>query len=132
MDPGVIGASVPIFMFAMIAVIVVVSRYFKAREREALQATLRAAIERGQPLPPEVVDAISRDARPMPSSGRDLRAGIIWVGIAAGIVGFAYALGFSDEAADAFWPMIGIACFPGFIGFAFLVMAALNRGRGRD
>ncbi|MEI9965941.1 MAG: DUF6249 domain-containing protein [Caulobacteraceae bacterium] len=125
------GILVPITMFLVIGAVIIAPRYFKNREREALQATLRAAIERGQPLPPEVIDAISRDARPAPSSARDLRTGVIWIGIAAGLVGLAYALGYSEDAADAFWPLIGTACLPGFIGLAFLVMAGLNRGKGK-
>ena len=123
---------VPISFFLMIAVIVIAPRYFKSREREALQATLRAAIEKGQPLPPEVIDAISSDARPAPSAARDLRTGIIWLGVAAGLTGMAYAIGYmNDEAAHAFWPTLGIAAFPAFIGLAFLILAAINRGKGK-
>ena len=55
------GIFVPITLFLVVAVIVIAPRYFRSREREALQATLRAAIEKGQPLPPEVIDTISRD-----------------------------------------------------------------------
>ena len=125
------GILVPITLFLVIGAVIVAPRYFKSREREALQATLRAAIEKGQPLPPEVIDAISHDARPMPSAGRDLRAGIIWLGVAFGLVGCAYALGYSEDAADAFWPTLAFAAFPGFIGLAYIVMSLLNRGRGK-
>ena len=117
------------FWGAVVA-LVLVPRYFKSRERQALQSTLRAAIEKGQPLPPEMIDAMSRDARPAPSGARDLRAGIVWLGIAAGLVGFAYALGYSGDGAEAFWPMIGIACIPGFIGVAYVTIAMFNRGKG--
>ncbi len=124
------GISVPIVFFLVIAVIVIAPRYFRSREREALQATLRAAIEKGQPLPPEVIDSISRDTKPVPSAARDLRTGIIWLGVAVGLCAFAYAIGYMDEdASDAFWPLIGCAAFPGFIGLAFLLMAAINRGK---
>jgi hypothetical protein len=132
MDAGSIGAlSGPAF-FVMIAAIVSVPRWFRVREREALQATLRAAIEKGQPLPPEVIDAIGRDARPVPSSGRDLRTGIILLCVAAafaamGVVGGYY----SDGDFEGVGWMIGIAAFPGFIGLAFVIMALVNRGKGR-
>jgi hypothetical protein len=124
---------IPIIMFLVIGAIVIAPRYFKSREREALQATLRTAIEKGQPLPPEVIDAISTDARPAPSAARDLRTGIIWIGVAVGLACFAYAIGYMDEegAAHAFYPLIGMAAFPGFIGLAFLIMAAINRGKGK-
>lgn len=132
MEPAIIGSFIPIFLFAMIAAIVIVPRYFRTREREALQATLRAAIEKGQALPPEVVEAISRDAKPALSPARDLRVGIVWLCVAGAVVAFAYALGYMDEdAAQGFYPMLGIAAFPGFIGLAFLLMGLLGRGKAR-
>ncbi len=127
--PAVIGTLVPFGFFAMIALIVILPRYFRSRERQSLQATLRAAIEKGQPLPPEVVEAISRDAKPTSSPARDIRIGMIWIGVAAGFVGFAYALGYMADSAEAFYPMIGLAAFPGFIGLAFLIMGLLGRGK---
>lgn len=134
MDPNI--AAVPIMgmitFWGAIVAIVLVPRYFKSREREALQATLRSAIEKGQPLPPEVIDTMSRDVRPAPSANRDLRVGIIWMGVAAGFIGLAYALGYSDnDAADAFYPLLGVSAFPGFIGLAFLIMALVNRGKDK-
>jgi len=132
MDAGAIGAlSGPLF-FAMIAVIIIVPRWLRSREREAMQATLRAAIEKGQPLPPEVIEAISRDARTLPSPTRDLRTGIILLCVAAGFVVMGLAGGYlGDGDVDATGWLIGIAAFPGFMGAAFLVMALVNRGRGK-
>jgi len=127
MDPGVIGASIPIFGCIMIAAIVIVPRYFQSMERQKMAETLRAAIEKGQPLPTEVVDAISSGVKTPPSPQRDLRTGIIWLGVGVGLAGMGFALSFED--ADATFPLIGIACFPAFIGLAFIAMYFLNRGR---
>lgn len=128
-------ALVPIvstFMFfSTIILLVLVPRWLKSREREALQATLKAAIERGQPLPPEVVDAIAREQTRPPSAMRDVRTAVIWLGVTAGLIGFAYALGSDPASADAFYPLIGIAAFPGFIAVAYLVNAALSRSKGK-
>jgi hypothetical protein len=55
MDSGIL---VPIGFFAMIAAIVIVPNYLRVRERQEMQATVRAAIEKGQPLPPELVEAL--------------------------------------------------------------------------
>jgi len=132
MDAGAIGAlSGPAF-FVMIAAIVIIPRWLRAREREALQATLRAAIEKGQPLPPEVIDAISRDARPTPSANRDLRTGVILLCVAAafiamGVVSSYYVDGDYEPTG---W-LVGVGAFPGFVGLAFLIMAILNRGKSR-
>jgi hypothetical protein len=125
---GMVGT---ICFFGAIIAVVLVPRWLKMREREAMQATLRSAIERGQPLPPEIVKAMTEDRGPAPSRGRDLRTGVIWLGIAAGLIGFAYALGYGEDTAEAFWPLIGIAAFPGFVGIAYLVNAALNLSKGK-
>ncbi len=136
MDAGSIGAlTAPIgsiMFFGMIAAIVIVPRWLKVRERESLQATIRAAIEKGQPLPPEMIEAISRDARPTPSGGRDLRTGVILLCVAAAFVAMGYAGGYlGEDDTDAFGWLVGVAAFPGFVGLAFLIMAFLNRGKGK-
>ncbi len=132
MDAGAIGAMVPVFFFIMIGAIVIIPRWFKVREREALQATLRIAIEKGQPLPPEVVEAITRDAKPVPSSGRDLRTGIILLCVAAAFVTLGVAGDYwGDGDSDALGWLVGVGAFPGFVGLAFLTMAILNRGKAR-
>lgn len=131
MPESIIPVMGMLTFWGAIVAIVVVPRYFRSREREALQATLRVAIEKGQPLPPEMIDALSRDVRPARSATRDLRVGIVWMGVAAGLIGLAYALAYSDtDAGDAFWPLMGLAAFPGFIGLAFLIMALVARGKG--
>lgn len=127
MDPGVIGASIPIFICLMVAAIVIVPRYFQSQERQKMAETLKAAIEKGQPLPTEVVDAISSGVKTPPSPQRDLRTGIVWLGVGVGLAAMGVALNFEEP--DASWPMIGIACFPVFIGLAFIAMYFLNRGR---
>jgi hypothetical protein len=127
MDPGVIGTMIPIFFFAMIAAIVIVPRYFQSLERQKMAETLKAAIEKGQPLPTEVVDAISSGVKTPPSPQRDLRTGIVWLGVGVGLAAMGVAIGFEEP--DATFPMIGIACFPVFIGLAYIAMFVVSRGR---
>ena len=118
---------VPITFFAMIAAIVLVPRYLKSRERQSLQETLKLAIEKGQPLPTEVVASISHDKKPPPSPQRDLRIGIVWLGVAVGIAVFGLAVGYEEP--DATYPLLGIAAFPGFIGLAFIAISLLTKGK---
>lgn len=124
---GIIGTMIPIFFFAMIAAIVIVPRWFQSLERQKMADALKAAIEKGEPLPTEVVSAVSSGVKAPPSPERDLRTGVIWLGVGVGLAGMGVALNFQDP--DATWPLIGIAAFPVFIGIAFVVMYFLNRGR---
>lgn len=122
------GILVPIAFFAMIAAIVVVPRYFKSMERQKMAETIRAAIESGQPLPTEVVDAMTSDIRPKglpPSPQRDLRTGIVWLFVAGGLAAFGLLIGMEEP--DATYPLLAFAAFPGFIGLAFLVLGLINK-----
>ncbi len=125
----VIGGMVGTIVFcSMIAAIFIVPRYFKYRERERMQDTIRAAIEKGQQLPPEVLDAMTRDVRPASSRGRDMRVGVIWVAIAVAFAAFGYFLGTftSDIPEHVFY---GIAALPGAIGVAFIILSFFNKDR---
>lgn len=119
---------VPLSPFLLVAALVLVPAYLRSKERQKLQDTLRAAIEKGQPLPAEIVDAMSTNAqtlRMLPSPGRDLRIGIIWLGVAIGLAALGLVLGFEEP--DAVFPLVACACFPGFIGLAFIVLGVVNR-----
>ena len=116
---------VPLGFFAMIAAIVIVPRYLKSIERQKLQDTLRASIEKGAELPPEVVQALTSDVKPAPSPYRDLRAGVIWLGLAIGFAALGFAVSFEEP--DALYPMLGVAAFPGFIGLALIILAVVAR-----
>ncbi len=120
---------IPLTFFAMIAAIVLVPRYLKSQERLKLQDTLRTAIEKGQPLPAEVVAAISTDVKPvnLPSPERDMRRGILWLGAAAGLVACGLVAGMSEP--DATYHLIAIAAFPGFIGAAMIVVAMMSKSK---
>jgi hypothetical protein len=119
---------VPLSPFLLVGALVLVPAYLRSKERQKLQETLRMAIEKGQPLPTEVVEAMSTNVRSMrmpPSPGRDLRIGIIWLGVAIGLAVFGIALGFEEP--DALYPLVACAAFPGFIGLAFIVLGLINR-----
>ena len=118
---------IPIAFFAMIAAVFIVPRYFKSKEREAFQQTIRAAIERGQSLSPDTVDAMTTDlhlAKPQPSAVRDLRAAVIWIAVAVGIAVCGYV--FAWHEAEDVYPALGSAAIPALVGFAYLALAAIN------
>lgn len=114
-------------IFGSIASIFIVPSYFRSREREQQQATIRAAIERGQPLPPELIDAMTRNVRPRPTAANDLRTAIVWLGLGIGIAAF-FVVG-SYVWANEMLPVATIGAIPGFIGLAFLVMALVGNNK---
>jgi hypothetical protein len=115
---------VPIVGCMMIVAVVCLPFYFKSRERREMQRTLRAAIEKGQPLPPEVIEAMTKTVKLPPTRLRDLRTGIIWLAVGIGVAGATYFGDFihGDHDFDGF----GIACIPAVIGVAYIVLSFFN------
>jgi hypothetical protein len=118
-------------VFGSVAAIVIAPMYFRSLERQRMQETLRAAIERGEPIPTDLAEALSRTAATRlaapPSPSRDLRTGLIWLGVAVGLACMGWALSFDDP--DALYPLLGFSAFPAFIGVAFIVMWAVARDK---
>lgn len=123
------GIFVPISFFAMIAAIFVLPNYFKSRERIALQETLKAAYQHGQPVPQDVIDAITKGGTKeivVQSPVRDIRGGIIWLAVALGIGCFAYAMGYNGDTEEAFWPMLGLSAVPAVVGLALIALGVVG------
>ena len=117
---------VPLGLFTMIAAIVIVPNYLRIRERREMQKTVRAAIEKGQPLPPELIEALSKDvrARKVSSAHRDLRIGVILLSIAGGIALTGVALGGIND--NAMFGTVSGAAVPGMVGLAFIILSFFN------
>lgn len=131
---------IPLFaifaVFGTITAIIVGPTYFKSRERQEMQATVRAAIDKGQPLPPEVIEALGKEAtRNIPSRSRDIRRGIIWLAVGIGMAAFSLIndlRGFGDDWNDG--PnfdggLLGLAAIPITIGLAFIVLSFFNKNK---
>ncbi len=120
---------IPLAPFIMVVAIIAIPAWLKSRDRREMQATLRAAIEKGQPLPPEIIDAMSKDsAKPPSTAHRDLRVGVIWLAVGLGIAAFAWLMGYEDM--DFTYPLMGLAAIPGMIGLAFIVLSFFNKNKG--
>ena len=122
------GILIPISLFGMIAAIVILPRYFRSQERQKMAEALKAAIEKGQTVSPDFMDAMSSNVRTIdmtPTPQRDLRTGIIWMGVAAGLVALGLIVGIEEP--DASYWFLGFAAFPGFIGLAFIVLGLINK-----
>jgi hypothetical protein len=114
-------------IFGSIAAVCIVPFWLRSQERMRVQETLRAAIESGQPMPTDMMETAARNinVRPPPSPSRDLRTGIIWLGVGLGFIAMGIALGYEEPESTI--PMIAIAAFPVFIGLAFIVLSFVNR-----
>ncbi|HEX2815063.1 MAG TPA: DUF6249 domain-containing protein [Phenylobacterium sp.] len=117
-------------IFGSIAAVCIVPFYIRSQERIRIQETLRAAIEKGQPLPTEMMATMETAARnvnlrAVPSPSRDLRTGIIWLGVGLGFAAMGIALGYEEPESTI--PMIAMAAFPVFIGLAFIALSLINR-----
>ena len=117
-------------VFSAITAIIFGPSYLKSREKREVQQTVRHAIDKGQDLPPELIDAMTRDvASKLPSRTRDLRRGVIWLAVGIGFAAFSYLsnLGWSDhDMQEATGAMFGLAAIPVTIGLAFIVLSFFN------
>src|ERR1700722_18146768 len=97
-----IDQIVPILGILMIIAIVIgplwIRSYFAARERAQMHETLRVAYEKGQPVPPELIEKLTAPAqRPSYVGGpggadADLRRAIILIAVGLGLVGLGAGL----------------------------------------
>ena len=132
MDEGIVAIFIVGTIFAAIVAIVVGPSYLKSRERREIQTTVRTTIDKGQHLPPEVIEALSKDiTKSLPSRTKDIRRGIIWLAVGIGIAGFSLInnLGereWSDHVGDG---MLAFAVIPATIGLAFLILSFFNKNR---
>jgi hypothetical protein len=126
---------VPIVFFIAIAAMVVLPVYFRYLERGRMHDTLRLAYERGQPVPPELIQALQSNIAPrVPSTPeRDLRMGIILVATGLGLAALGYGLWYglmsvNDIAAYVTGGSVaGFGAIPGLVGLGYLVLWATRR-----
>jgi hypothetical protein len=111
---------IPVSMFIGLAVVLSLWVWFRYRAKRDVQETIRIAIEKGDGLSPETIENL---VNPPVSRQRDLRRGVISVGVGIAIALFAL---FLDER-DALGPLMGIAMFPMSIGAGFLLMHRFGR-----
>ncbi|MEM7612111.1 MAG: DUF6249 domain-containing protein [Pseudomonadota bacterium] len=108
-----------VFFLSIVGVIAIIARY-RFRARRDTQLTLRAAIDKGQPLSEDMIRSLTGDAPP--SHMRDLRRGLTLLAIAIALVGFGLMLD-EDDATPVF---VGAALFPLLVGAAYVLMYRLG------
>lgn len=108
----ILGLFIPIAFFIATVLVVWIVILFRYRGRRDVQATYRAAIERGQELTPELLERLG-ERQP---KNRDLRRGVVLLGTGLAFAIFGVVLG--EE--DAIRPMLAVGAFPFLIGAAYL------------
>ena len=128
-DRAMTPVVIVFIVFASIVAVIVGPSFLKSRDRREMQLTVRHAVDNGQTLPPELIDAMTKDVeKNLPSRTKDIRKGVLSVATGLGIGGF----GLLSDLSGNQWnggvgnPLLGIACIPIAIGIAFIVLGFFN------
>lgn len=120
-----------LIFFVFLGAVILVPNYLKSKDRARLHETLRIAYEKGQPVPPELIQAIQNGnevSKDVNRSEKDLRAAVVLIGLSLGLVGMSFALG-QLEGGEARYGLLAAAAIPGAIGLGFLVLWYFNRNK---
>lgn len=112
-----VGMTMP---FAFVIILVAVIFYFRSRDKADMHKTMRMAIERGEALPPDLLDNLKPRKKPRTPMG-DIRAGIILIAVAGGFMAWNYI-----DKGHIGGGLSGIAAIPGLIGVALLVLGIIG------
>lgn len=115
---------VPAVIFGSIVGIVWLVSYFNSRKRLTVHETIRYALDKGQPLSPDLMDRMSMVTDPVRA---DLRRGVLFLAFGAAFAVLGAVIGM--EQSDALTPMLGVATFPIFLGIAYIGLWAFGRGK---
>ncbi len=144
---SIVGELVPIFGIFMIIAIVIgpmfIRSYFNARERAQMHETLRMVYEKGQPVPPELIESLRgpfsgpnsdpNSVLSMQTPERDLRRAVVLICVGLGLCGLGYGLWYGfmvvgDTPAYIIGGAVaGSGAIPGFVGLAYLLLWLTNR-----
>jgi len=129
------GVLVTAIFWGFVAAVVLVPLYLRYRDRGRLHETLRIAYEKGQPVPPELIDALKSGITPTrpwtPES--DLRRALVLIGVGLGLAGLGYGLWYGLMTVNNIAAYVtggcvaGAGAIPGLIGVAYLVLWATRR-----
>jgi hypothetical protein len=103
-------ALVPIVLFLTVGTVFCVYFYLRFRSRQSVHDTVRAAMERGHDLTPQLLEMLSNGA----SGQGDLRRGVVLIALAAAFAIAAVVLDVDQ--------LLGVAAFPLLVGLAYLVL----------
>ncbi len=113
------GELIPIALFIVFGIAVSLAFYFRYQTRKEVQASARAAIDKGQELTPELLKSLGEAHEPRSA---DLRRALFAIAIGLAFVVFALVL----NEKEAQRPLIAISAFPFLLGLAYLILWRLG------
>lgn len=124
-----------IVFWTFVAAVILVPMYLRHQDRQRLHEALRIAYDKGQPVPPELIEALlSRTPiRPMSTPDRDLRLAVVLISIGLGFAGLGYGLWYGLMSVDDTAAYVsggstaGFGAIPGLIGLGYLVLWLARR-----
>jgi hypothetical protein len=134
------GMIVGVVFWAFLAAVILVPVYLRYRDRGRLHETLRIAYEKGQPVPPELIEALQSNVAPKQETTpeRDLRHGLVLVAVGLGFAGLGYGLWYGLMSVNEIAAYVsggstaGFGAIPGLIGVAYLILWATRRNKSKD
>ncbi|HZZ35508.1 MAG TPA: DUF6249 domain-containing protein [Caulobacteraceae bacterium] len=129
------GVFVSLIFWTFVGAVIIVPQYFKYKDRQRMHDTLRVAFEKGQPVPPEVIEALQSNVadRLAPTAERDLRRAIVLIAVGLGLCGLGYGFWYGLMAVNEMPAYIvggiiaGTGAIPGLIGVAYLILWLTRR-----
>ena len=134
-----------LIFWGFVASIILVPTYLRTRDREQsrkmLHETMRMAYEKGQPVPPELIEALQGSAERvtnLPTRQRDLRRAILFLAIGLGFValgaGLDYGISFANDTGGAITggAVAGFGAIPLFVGLAYFVLWLAKSGSAKS
>jgi len=118
-----------LIFFSFLAAVILAPIYLRSRDRTHMFETLRQAYAHGQPVPPELIQALQCPVRPRIGPDRDFRRGLVLFIVGLGVcglgAGFYYGLWEDSHTAAAITgaTIAGLGAIPAMLGAAFLALA---------
>ena len=133
------GILVSLIFWTFVGAVIIVPQYFKYKDRQKMHETLRVAFEKGQPVPPEIIEALQSNVsdRLAPTAERDLRRAVVLIAVGLGLCGLGYGLWYGLMAVDPLPAYItggviaGAGASPGLIGVAYLILWLTKRNTAK-
>lgn len=124
-------------IFGTITAIFFGPSYLKSRDRREMQETVRRSIEKGDAIPTEMVEAMSKFLNELPSRTRDIRRGVILIAIGVGIAAanIVGQMSWGDNGIGDDGRLIvggialSLATIPVTLGLAFIVLSFFNKNK---